>query len=142
MTTETTTSSATTAVAKIPSPATPYQQDIARYWNNEARPVNLRLGDVDGLYHHHYGIGAVDRAALATRHSEYEKKVIAELHRLESAQAEFLMDHLGEAGPGDTLADAGCTRRLHGHGPPPLRLPGRRGHAVRHPGRVRQQPRA
>ncbi|CAM5353858.1 Geranyl diphosphate 2-C-methyltransferase [Streptomyces tendae] len=111
MTTETTTSSATTAVAKIPSPATPYQQDIARYWNNEARPVNLRLGDVDGLYHHHYGIGAVDRAALGDpAHSEYEKKVIAELHRLESAQAEFLMDHLGTVGPGDTLVDAGCGR--------------------------------
>ncbi|MEU8779900.1 SAM-dependent methyltransferase, partial [Streptomyces sp. NPDC048606] len=45
-------------------PPTPYQGDIARYWNAEARPVNLRLGDVDGLYHHHYGIGDVDHAAL------------------------------------------------------------------------------
>ncbi|MFC9050384.1 geranyl diphosphate 2-C-methyltransferase [Streptomyces anthocyanicus] len=110
MTTETTTATAT-ATAKIPAPATPYQEDIARYWNNEARPVNLRLGDVDGLYHHHYGIGPVDRAALGDpEHSEYEKKVIAELHRLESAQAEFLMDHLGQAGPDDTLVDAGCGR--------------------------------
>ncbi|MDW8805166.1 methyltransferase domain-containing protein [Streptomyces scabiei] len=100
-----------TATAKIPSPATPYQGDIARYWNNEARPVNLRLGDVDGLYHHHYGIGAVDRAALGDpAHSEYEKKLIAELHRLESAQAEFLLDHLGPVGPDDTLVDAGCGR--------------------------------
>ncbi|MFH8442093.1 geranyl diphosphate 2-C-methyltransferase [Streptomyces sp. NPDC018026] len=107
MTTETT----TTATAKIPAPATPYQEDIARYWNNEARPVNLRLGDVDGLYHHHYGIGAVDHDALGDpEHSEYEKKVVAELHRLESAQAEFLMDHLGQAGPDDTLVDAGCGR--------------------------------
>lgn len=97
MTTETTTA---TATAKIPAPATPYQEDIARYWNNEARPVNLRLGDVDGLYHHHYGIGPVDRAALGDpEHSEYEKKVIAELHRLESAQAEFLMDHLARPVP-------------------------------------------
>ncbi|WNZ07007.1 geranyl diphosphate 2-C-methyltransferase [Streptomyces sp. 11x1] len=116
MTTETTStpSSATvttTATAKIPAPATPYQEDIARYWNNEARPVNLRLGDVDGLYHHHYGIGAVDHAALGDpADSEYEKKLIAELHRLESAQAEFLMDHLGTVGPEDTLVDAGCGR--------------------------------
>jgi geranyl diphosphate 2-C-methyltransferase len=103
--------STSTATVKIPAPATPYQGDIARYWNNEARPVNLRLGDVDGLYHHHYGIGAVDQAALGDpADSEYEKKLVAELHRLESAQAEFLMDHLGPVAPDDTLVDAGCGR--------------------------------
>ncbi|MFJ4834163.1 geranyl diphosphate 2-C-methyltransferase [Streptomyces sp. NPDC088747] len=97
--------------AKIPAPTTPYQGDIARYWNSEARPVNLRLGDVDGLYHHHYGIGAVDHAALGDpEHSEYEKRLIAELHRLESAQAEFLLDHLGPVTADDTLVDAGCGR--------------------------------
>ncbi|MFD9407463.1 geranyl diphosphate 2-C-methyltransferase [Streptomyces sp. NPDC059989] len=106
----TTATSADTAVI-IPSPATPYQGDIARYWNNEARPVNLRLGDVDGLYHHHYGIGDVDHAALGdTTDSEYEKKLVAELHRLESAQAEVLLDHLGPIGRDDTLVDAGCGR--------------------------------
>src|SRR5262249_16282777 len=75
----------------IPTPVTPYQGDIARYWDREARPVNLRLGDVDGLYHHHYGIGEVDHAALGdTGDDGYEQRLIAELHRLESAQAEFL----------------------------------------------------
>ncbi|MEV4559556.1 geranyl diphosphate 2-C-methyltransferase [Kitasatospora sp. NPDC049285] len=97
--------------AFVPTPATPYQGDIARYWNNEARPVNLRLGDVDGLYHHHYGIGEIDHAALGdVADSEYEKKLIAELHRLESAQAEVLLDHLGPIKAGDTLMDAGCGR--------------------------------
>ncbi|MFJ3908719.1 geranyl diphosphate 2-C-methyltransferase [Streptomyces vinaceus] len=101
--------SATTAF--IPAPATPYQGDIARYWDHEARPVNLRLGDVDGLYHHHYGIGDVDHAALgSTDDSAYEKKLIAELHRLESAQADVLLDHLGAIGHRDTLVDAGCGR--------------------------------
>ncbi|MFD4956805.1 geranyl diphosphate 2-C-methyltransferase [Streptomyces sp. NPDC058451] len=100
-----------TGTAKIPAPATPYQGDIARYWNNEARPVNLCLGDVDGLYHHHYGIGAVDHDALGDpAHSEHEKNLIAELHRLESAQAELLLDHLGPIQPGGTLVDAGCGR--------------------------------
>ncbi|GAA3084779.1 methyltransferase domain-containing protein [Streptomyces roseofulvus] len=108
MTTELT---ATDASATIPGPATPYQGDIARYWNAEARPVNLRLGDVDGLYHHHYGIGAVDHASLGTpEDSEYEKKLITELHRLESAQAEVLLDHLGPITAADTLVDAGCGR--------------------------------
>ncbi|MFI8930888.1 geranyl diphosphate 2-C-methyltransferase [Streptomyces sp. NPDC053474] len=95
----------------IPAPATPYQGDIARYWDHEARPVNLRLGDVDGLYHHHYGIGDVDRSALGDiDDGGYEKRLIAELHRLESAQAEMLLDHLGAIGCDDTLVDAGCGR--------------------------------
>ncbi|MHA6759651.1 geranyl diphosphate 2-C-methyltransferase [Streptacidiphilus sp. PAMC 29251] len=95
----------------IPGPATPYQGDIARYWNQEARPVNLRLGDVDGLYHHHYGIGEVDRAAInAPEGAEREKQLVAELHRLESAQADVLLDHLGRIDRSATLVDAGCGR--------------------------------
>ncbi|MDN3059306.1 class I SAM-dependent methyltransferase [Streptomyces sp. SRF1] len=103
--------SVTSTSVFIPAPATPYQGDIARYWDHEARPVNLRLGDVDGLYHHHYGIGDVDHAALGDPgDSTYENRLIAELHRLESAQAELLLDHLGPIGRGDTLVDAGCGR--------------------------------
>ncbi|MFE7135161.1 geranyl diphosphate 2-C-methyltransferase [Streptomyces sp. NPDC057638] len=91
--------------------ATPYQGDIARYWNHEARPVNLRLGDVDGLYHHHYGIGDVDRAALGDPTAAgYENRLIAELHRLESAQTSLLLDNLGPIRREDTLVDAGCGR--------------------------------
>jgi geranyl diphosphate 2-C-methyltransferase len=89
---------------------TRYQQDIARYWNAEARPVNLRLGDVDGLYHHHYGIGPVDRAALEVPAGLREQAVIAEMHRLESAQSEVLLDALGDVGPDDLVLDAGCGR--------------------------------
>ena len=37
-----------------------YQRSVADYWNTEQNPVNLRLGEVDGIYHHHYGIGEVD----------------------------------------------------------------------------------
>ncbi|MQY11752.1 Geranyl diphosphate 2-C-methyltransferase [Streptomyces sp. RB5] len=99
------------ATAFVPAPASPYQGDIARYWDHEARPVNLRLGDVDGLYHHHYGIGDVDHAALGdSGDSAYEKRLIAELHRLESAQADVLIDHLGSPGSDTTLVDAGCGR--------------------------------
>ncbi|MFE9304153.1 geranyl diphosphate 2-C-methyltransferase [Streptomyces sp. NPDC006856] len=99
------------AALHIPGPATPYQGDIARYWDCEARPVNLRLGDVDGLYHHHYGVGEVDTAALGDAADRgYEDRLIAELHRLESAQADVLLEHLGGIGRGDTLVDAGCGR--------------------------------
>ncbi|MFI6284098.1 geranyl diphosphate 2-C-methyltransferase [Streptomyces sp. NPDC051018] len=97
--------------ATIPAPATPYQGDIARYWDHEARPVNLRLGDVDGLYHHHYGIGDIDHSALGNSvGSEREKRLIAELHRLETAQADLLLDHLGPVRRDDLVVDAGCGR--------------------------------
>ncbi|MEZ0094412.1 geranyl diphosphate 2-C-methyltransferase [Streptacidiphilus sp. EB129] len=110
-TTNTATTTATNSATAIPGPATPYQDDIARYWDQEARPVNLRLGDVDGLYHHHYGIGDVDRAAIAASgDGDREKQVIAELHRLESAQADLLLDHLGHVPRDATLVDAGCGR--------------------------------
>ncbi|MEV4744159.1 SAM-dependent methyltransferase, partial [Streptomyces sp. NPDC049555] len=50
----------------VPSPVlrTAYQKSVAEYWNNEQDPVNLRLGDVDGLYHHHYGLGEYDPSVL------------------------------------------------------------------------------
>ena len=68
-----------------------YQRAVARYWNNEKDPVNIRLGEIDGLYHHHYGIGDYDPAVL-----DEPEAVIAEMHRLETAQADLLLDHLGQ----------------------------------------------
>jgi len=88
-----------------------YQQSIADYWNKEHNPVNIRLGEVDGLYHHHYGIGDVDQAALEAEGEDgRHERVIAELHRLESAQAGFLLDHLGNIQPDDYLLDSGSGR--------------------------------
>lgn len=87
-----------------------YQKSVAAYWNKEKNPVNLRLGDVDGLYHHHYGIGEPDLSVLEGPRETREERIIAELHRLETAQADVLLDHLGDVGPGDRLLDAGCGR--------------------------------
>ncbi|MGH3760573.1 geranyl diphosphate 2-C-methyltransferase [Actinophytocola sp.] len=85
---------------------TAYQESIAAYWNNEQDPVNIRLGEVDGLYHHHYGIGEYDESVLAGP----EERVIAELHRLETAQADILLDHLRPVAPEDRLLDGGSGR--------------------------------
>ncbi|MGH8922679.1 MAG: geranyl diphosphate 2-C-methyltransferase [Acidimicrobiales bacterium] len=97
-----------------PAPAevlrTDYQKSVASYWNKEKDPVNLRLGDVDGLYHHHYGIGEVDQSVLQGPEATRDERMIAEMHRLETAQAEVLLDHLGDVSPGDRLLDAGCGR--------------------------------
>lgn len=91
-------------------PAGPYQRSVADYWNQEHNPVNLRLGEVDGFYHHHYGIGAPDWSVLEGPENTREQRTIAELHRLECAQAGFLADHLGDIGPDDRLLDSGCGR--------------------------------
>jgi geranyl diphosphate 2-C-methyltransferase len=87
-----------------------YQRSVAGYWNAEKAPVNIKLGEVDGLYHHHYGIGDVDRSVLDGPADGRDARMIAEMHRLETAQANLLLDHLGDIGPGDRLLDAGCGR--------------------------------
>lgn len=88
-----------------------YQKSVAAYWNdNRQDRVNLLLGDVDGLYHHHYGIGDYDPSVLAGPDDGREDRIVKELHRLESAQAELLLDHLGDVSPDDRLLDAGSGR--------------------------------
>lgn len=89
---------------------TPYQKSISEYWDAERDPVNIRLGEVDGLFHHHYGIGEPDLSVLDGPADTRDQRIITELHRLESAQSDFLLDHLGDVKPADRLLDAGCGR--------------------------------
>ncbi|WP_433598412.1 geranyl diphosphate 2-C-methyltransferase [Nocardia sp. CA-135953] len=91
---------------------TSYQKAVAEYWNNNPNDdrVNTELGEVDGLFHHHYGIGEPDQAALAGPADSREERIVKELHRLETAQASLLLDHLGDIRPGDRLMDGGSGR--------------------------------
>ncbi|MGH3915110.1 MAG: geranyl diphosphate 2-C-methyltransferase [Pseudonocardiaceae bacterium] len=90
---------------------TAYQKSVAAYWNtNQQDPVNLRLGDIDGLYHHHYGIGEYDPSVLDGPESTRDDRIIKEMHRLETAQANLLLDQLGDISPDDRLLDAGSGR--------------------------------
>jgi geranyl diphosphate 2-C-methyltransferase len=98
----------TTTVAKVLR--SDYQKSVASYWNNEKDPVNLLLGDVDGLYHHHYGIGDYDRSVLEGPEDTRDDRIITEMHRLETAQAKILLDHFGDISPADRVLDAGCGR--------------------------------
>ncbi|MGW7363283.1 geranyl diphosphate 2-C-methyltransferase [Streptomyces sp. NPDC054841] len=100
----------TTVPTQSPVLRTPYQKSVAAYWNAEKDPVNLKLGDIDGLYHHHYGIGDYDPSVLAGPEDTRDERIIAELHRLETAQAELLLDHLGHISSGDRVLDAGSGR--------------------------------
>lgn len=88
-----------------------YQKSVANYWNtNQNDPVNLLLGQVDGYYHHHYGIGDVNWSVLEEPAATRDDRIIRELHRLEHAQAEFLIDRLGDIGPNDRVMDGGSGR--------------------------------
>jgi geranyl diphosphate 2-C-methyltransferase len=99
---------------------TEYQRSVATYWNETAPTgsrgasrqddVNWLLGDIDGLYHHHYGVGPVDFAALEGPDETRDARILAELHRLETAQANVLLDRLGDVTPDDLLMDAGSGR--------------------------------
>ncbi|MGF1431042.1 geranyl diphosphate 2-C-methyltransferase [Kitasatospora sp. LaBMicrA B282] len=90
---------------------TTFQKSVANYWNtNQNDPVNLRLGEVDGLYHHHYGLGPYDPSVLEGPEETRNERIIEELHRLETAQAEVLLDALGAIAPTDRLLDAGSGR--------------------------------
>ncbi|WP_223166685.1 geranyl diphosphate 2-C-methyltransferase [Nonomuraea sp. SYSU D8015] len=99
-----------TANAETPVLSSLYQRSVADYWNAEKNPVNLRLGEVDGLYHHHYGIGDVDWSVLDEPEETREKRVVNELHRLETVQAETLVARLGPLRPEDRVMDAGSGR--------------------------------
>ncbi|MFE4624068.1 geranyl diphosphate 2-C-methyltransferase [Streptomyces mirabilis] len=96
-----------------------YQTRVADYWNAEENPVNLELGKIDDLYHHHYGIGDVDWSVLdESRDGDGDgdgaplrrDRITAELHRLEQAQADLLASHLGPLSRADRVLDAGCGR--------------------------------
>lgn len=88
-----------------------YQRQVADWWNKRRTDaVNLSLGDIDNFYHHHYGIGTVNKAVLDAPPEARDQAIIAELHRLENAQANYLLDHLGPVAATGRLLDAGSGR--------------------------------
>ncbi|MFB7629369.1 geranyl diphosphate 2-C-methyltransferase [Streptomyces sp. NPDC056149] len=90
---------------------TDYQKAVAEYWDTHQNDsVNLLLGDIDELYHHHYGIGPYDPAVLDAAPPDRDQRIIRELHRMESAQADLLLDQLGPVAPDHRLLDAGSGR--------------------------------
>ncbi|MDQ1415586.1 MAG: geranyl diphosphate 2-C-methyltransferase [Acidimicrobiaceae bacterium] len=100
-----------TDTRSAPVTTTDYQRDVANYWNSHTNdPVNLELGKIDDIYHHHYGLGMPDPAVLQAPSDVRDDRIIRELHRLETAQADVLLDHLGRIDAEDRLLDAGCGR--------------------------------
>lgn len=90
---------------------TTYQRSVAAYWNNNPNDdrANTKLGEVDGLYHH-YGIGAPDWSVIEGPEQTRQDRIVRELHRLETEQADYLLDNLGPIQPADRLVDGGSGR--------------------------------
>src|ERR1700759_1183404 len=87
-----------------------YEQSVADYWNSERNPVNLRLGEVDGFYHHHYGVGDPDWSVLDGPEETRDQRTPAELPPLEPPRAPLLAAPLGDVGAEDRLLDCGSGR--------------------------------
>jgi geranyl diphosphate 2-C-methyltransferase len=100
----------TSVLSGQPVLRTAYQQSVAAYWNAERDPVNIKLGEVDGFYHHHYGVGEYDASVLEVPADVRDQAIIAEMHRLESAQADLLLDQFGVVKSTDRLLDGGSGR--------------------------------
>jgi geranyl diphosphate 2-C-methyltransferase len=90
-----------------------YDRDLARYWDSKRDDeVNLALGRVDGLYHHHYGVGSIDPIVLRLPAAVREPAIVSELHRLENQQTELILDALTplHLTAQDRVLDAGSGR--------------------------------
>jgi geranyl diphosphate 2-C-methyltransferase len=66
--------------------------------------------DVGGIYHHHDGVGDYDPAILDVSEDIRDQAIIGEMRRLESAQADLLLDHVSLVSADDYLLDAGSGR--------------------------------
>ena len=125
-----------------------YQKSVAAYWDNTARPERgdqqdestWLLGEIDGLYHHHYGLGDYDRSVL--------ERPGADPRRAHPRRAAPAGDRAGRPACSTTSATSArrpaAGRRLGPgchelHGQRALRLPGRRRDDLRVPGRLRQR---
>lgn len=88
-----------------------YERDIAGYWDNKKDDqINLLPGRIDGLYHHHYGVGAFDPGIFDGPPESREDRIVEEMHRLESQQVELIIAALDDVSPHDRVLDAGSGR--------------------------------
>lgn len=88
-----------------------HEETLVNYWDSKKDDnVNLLLGKSDGIYHHHYGIGDYDHSILDLPAEDREARIAEEMHRLENAQTELILEALGEVAPDDRVLDLGSGR--------------------------------
>ncbi|WP_033037353.1 SAM-dependent methyltransferase [Streptomyces monomycini] len=90
---------------------TPLEQAAFDYYDNKRDdPINLKLGETDGFYHHHFAVGDFDRKVLLTSGEERAQAINAELHRMETRQVDALSEALGPVAPQARILDGGSGR--------------------------------
>ncbi|MEG3636762.1 SAM-dependent methyltransferase [Micromonospora palythoicola] len=88
-----------------------YEQDLNDHWEEkQSDPINLLLGAMDGLYHHHYAVGDFNRKLLQAPPVERERLILREMHRMENEQVELILDALDGLPPNARVMDAGSGR--------------------------------
>ncbi|WP_172388181.1 cyclopropane-fatty-acyl-phospholipid synthase family protein [Streptomyces sp. MNP-20] len=88
-----------------------HEQEAFDYYNNKRNDaINLDLGRLDGLYHHHFALGNFNPRILDAPPEEREAKIAAELHRMETEQVGALTETLGILPPESRILDAGSGR--------------------------------
>jgi geranyl diphosphate 2-C-methyltransferase len=88
-----------------------YENRLNEHWEAKQHDdINLLLGEMDGLYHHHYAVGDFDRTVLDAPAAERQRLILREMHRMESEQVALVLDGLGRPRPGARLLDAGSGR--------------------------------
>lgn len=88
-----------------------HERLLKSYWDTKTTDdINLLLGAEDGLYHHHYGIGEYDPAVLTAPPERREALILQEMHRMENAETELLLDALGDIPESARGMDAGSGR--------------------------------
>jgi len=82
----------------------------AHYETKTEDPINLLLGEEDGLYHHHYAVTDFDRSVLELPEPERQAALLAEMGRIENEQVDILLKGLGDLPPTARVMDGGSGR--------------------------------
>jgi geranyl diphosphate 2-C-methyltransferase len=101
-----------TQTLQNPAIRSAYERELNLHWTEKTNdPINLLLGEEDGLYHHHYAVGDFDRTILNADEGVREKKILAEMHRMETEQVALITDPLlGHLHASSRVMDAGSGR--------------------------------
>lgn len=90
---------------------TSYERRSQTDWDNNTHdPINLLLGEEDGLYHHHFAVGGFDQSVLETPEAGRESAILAEMHRMETDQVELVLRGLAPLSPHARVLDGGSGR--------------------------------
>jgi geranyl diphosphate 2-C-methyltransferase len=80
-------------------------------WDKKTHdPINLILGEEDGLYHHHFGVGGFDASVLDVPEADREAAILAEMHHMETDQVELVLRGLAPLPPQARVMDGGSGR--------------------------------